>query len=705
MEELKAGGILVISRIVEKDVLKGYLCVSTMGIVKAVPLDELKLLSKTATFLNAVYDEQYNTLEGLHGCSISTYPKITPRFVNETRYSLVILATVLDTTTGKLVGVVCYNNTGERNNITLKKLKSISSQYKVVNADIVADSNYGFLPIRKDGSNFPYVKMAIPPVVTKEGDSKLISHGKISELPYLNVLNVKNTLDITTKKKAEVHMLNAKINMGKISPYHAVIYSTIAKKEAQGMGTMGVTADTLYYDPVFAMSLTIPQLTFVLIHEMLHIVMQHAFRFIGKKNHDLWNIATDLYINSVICRDFGISFGSVNNPLIETPPMGIFIETIGESIDFRRDTPETIYKKLLQENPNYNQPNVQMQLGGSGGSSGDQQSQSSCDSGQSQAGDGDPLSSNTSGSSPNDTNNDSLGDLTDSQSTQQAQNGVKQVSVVYNGKKLTGAIQQDILSTSKGDEESVKAELRNKSKTAVQKAKTAVEIETKRNGQLPVNAKDAGVGSGLYKRHIDVGLSSAINWRVLLKNMVEEKKEKRYVYALPVRSLMSSGTTLPSKQPIKQQSEVKELKICVDVSGSVSEKELNYILSEINTIYKKYKVTGELIYWSTKVGNAGEFENLKDMLKIEPVTDGGTDVKSVFDYLSGKTAVNGKKEKTKLKNIKGVFIFTDGYFSENYAEYKEKFGNKVVWIITGRKGDRLLFNPPFGKVIGFEINM
>jgi hypothetical protein len=91
----------------------------------------------------------------------------------------------------------------------------------------------------------------------------------------------------------------------------------------------------------FVANLSVSELTFVLIHEILHIAMQHSVRFGKRKNHDLWNIATDLYINSIICNDFGcrlgggeVNIGTASKPItIKTPDFGVFIETINGKID------------------------------------------------------------------------------------------------------------------------------------------------------------------------------------------------------------------------------------------------------------------------------------------------------------------------------------------------------------------------------------
>ena len=83
------------------------------------------------------------------------------------------------------------------------------------------------------------------------------------------------------------------------------------------------------------------------------------------------------------------------------------------------------------------------------------------------------------------------------------------------------------------------------------------------------------------------------------------------------------------------------------------------------------------------------------MLKVQPNSDGGTNVKCVFEYLSGKTRVNKKFEGTRVKDISCVLIFTDGCFLNNYEEYKQYFGKKVIWVIPDSK---FMFNPPFGKI-------
>jgi hypothetical protein len=178
------------------------------------------------------------------------------------------------------------------------------------------------------------------------------------------------------------------------------------------------------------------------------------------------------------------------------------------------------------------------------------------------------------------------------------------------------------------------------------------------------------------------------------------KPKEMYVSSRPNRKLMNMGITRPSKRPVGTEKTIRDIKICIDISGSVSSQQLNRYLSEVASLLKlgKDNVTGELIYWSTDVGSSGDFSKFKDLLQVNPTTTGGTDVKCVFEYLNGEVGTleePNKREKSKLKDVPLVMIVTDGGFYNNYSQYKDKFDKKVVWIIDG---DARTFNPPFGKV-------
>ncbi len=275
---------------------------------------------------------------------------------------------------------------------------------------------------------------------------------------------------------------------------------------------------------------------------------------------------------------------------------------------------------------------------------------------------------------------------------------MKEVNVTYNGKKLTGKVMMDIC-TEKNDGSKESAEHNVQDiKNTLSKINTKIQLEEQKLGHKLT--KDFGVGGNITQRNIDFGLAEGINWKALMKNICMSDPKKLYVLSKPNRNRMNLGMTIPTRQKIGEPQKASNFVVAIDVSGSVSKPKLDYFLSEVNALAKRYEVEGELIYWSTEVGDAGKFSEMKDLLKVKPHSTGGTDVKCVFDYLVGKIKTKtGKKEETKLKDIKGVFIITDGYFSKNYGEYAPYFDRRVVWLIDGNP---ILFDNLFGKVLGLE---
>jgi len=89
------------------------------------------------------------------------------------------------------------------------------------------------------------------------------------------------------------------------TPFFAELSRYIRKVPTKDLPTAGVTYDqqyddiTMYWNPDFFASLSETDIRGVLIHEFYHLIFQHITARI-KKPHQLWNIATDLAINSII---------------------------------------------------------------------------------------------------------------------------------------------------------------------------------------------------------------------------------------------------------------------------------------------------------------------------------------------------------------------------------------------------------------------
>lgn len=232
-------------------------------------------------------------------------------------------------------------------------------------------------------------KQAADNVDTMSGFAPLLAD---NVLPNLRVSNLSGNFDTSFNKDSQIKLAQIKSNLVSIAPFYASMIDAIPKTPTMDIPTMGVTEDHLYYNPEFLAQLSVEEATFIYIHEMLHIAMQHPVRH-GKRDNILWNIACDLYINESICKQFGCEYDSgkvvysressfdnkTYHGVIATPREGIFLSTIGESLDFAKDTAESIYARLVKENPNFRSSSSD----GSGTSGGGNDGESSDSDGQS----------------------------------------------------------------------------------------------------------------------------------------------------------------------------------------------------------------------------------------------------------------------------------------------------------------------------------
>lgn len=790
---------LVVSRVMSEGNLKGFLLVDAQGVTHILSLANMQYCASQLEIMNAQYDSQYKTLVGINGQSLTDCPEINENYELTSRNGISVFCIVKDKDTKDLIGVVAYNGLGSHFNLTFNKLDELSRRNKPCNFEMYVDPKYGLICRKKDGTPFDCVEMVSRQKKVKNLGG-CVKQKNNEELPMMTSYDMQDISNDKFSSSCQQKLVQAALSMQQLTPYYFTIYSTITRKPAP-IETIGVTEDTLYYGNKFVAEEMVEELVFVLIHEILHMMMQHSLRFKPRTNHDLWNVACDLYINTLICNDFGCKFGGGVKTIIlengqkvgiKAPDYGVFEETFGRKIDFTLYTPETIYAEMLknasqsqnqsqsggssqgsksgsQGKSQQNSNNQQLQQGMQQVQQGAQQAQQNCKNssqsqqasqqiqqgmqqvqqglrnnnpqqakqgaqqmqqginqmnqaqqqsgqGQTQQGQGasqqmqsgmnqinSALNRQSSGQGQgndgtigNDVFDDGAGEGSDG-TTQK-----KTISVTYNGKTVDVTIDKDVMSNNNSSSQGVEKENLEASRKTLQRAKTKLELEEEERGE-PLT-KNAGAGAGLTQRYIEVGLASGVDWRILLKNLCKDKPKKTFTLAQPNTDYMNLGMTLADRRAIGKPTHISHTKFAIDVSGSVSSKELNAALSEINQVYKHFKVDGELIYWSTMIGDAGNFSSLKDMMKVQPIFDGGTDVRCVFDYLAGKTKVHGRRELDKPRDITAIFIITDGCFSFNFDEYAQMFGKKVVWLITGVKGNLISFNPPFGRVIPLSLD-
>ena len=178
------------------------------------------------------------------------------------------------------------------------------------------------------------------------------------------------------------------------------------------------------------------------------------------------------------------------------------------------------------------------------------------------------------------------------------------------------------------------------------------------------------------------------DWRQLLNEFVSPIIND-YSFNPPDKRMYSvTDCMLPDFND--EAEEVKNIVFWIDISGSMSEKEIVDVYSEVvGAINQFSSMTGWLGYFDTDVHNVDKFEDVQDVLKNKPKSGGGTDFKVCFEAVQNSEHFN-------LDNVAGIVVMTDGEASFDECE-KLSAGISTLWIMTTEH-----CAAPFGTTVYLE---
>jgi len=523
---------------------------------------------------------------------------------------------------------------------------------------------------------------------------------KVSGNPTAGKLSRLKDIDSKHGMTIEQKLAKGMLTIRGIRSFYYAILSTVKRVETKEVPTMAVSVDTLYYNPDFVEELDLAELVFVEIHEICHIAMRHRQRQ-GSRIHKIWNIACDYYINKLICDEFGIKPG--DDPIY--PPedkAGCGIQFLmgglyDDSIDVSKDTPEKIYEELLEAAKQQAQQNQQNQQGQQ-----EQQGEGSGDQGQGSGGYMEDGEEQGSGNETNEGSGDETGDKKgkgkgkdgdasdesgESDESGGSTNRMKEIADAvedsdFRGKKVGKIKIVDIID----DAKSAEMDETQKQNTVRTLLERAVVLQKQNTGSF------GGEQGSWMERYVEDVLAPKINWRSLVKNKLTLATQKITTYSRPDKRFLSRGRILPGPRELEND-QLDNVKVCIDTSGSISDKDLGIALAQIKQLLRVYKAKAELMYWDTQVRVCEPFNNVQELLKIMPGGGGGTDVNCVFEQFEGRDYKIGRKQKPSI-----IIIFTDGYFGpveDKYRKYKD-----TIWVIH----DNPHFEPPFGVAAPFKYD-
>lgn len=177
--------------------------------------------------------------------------------------------------------------------------------------------------------------------------------------------------------------------------------------------------------------------------------------------------------------------------------------------------------------------------------------------------------------------------------------------------------------------------------------------------------------------------SSKLNWRELLIQFLSLDYTKDYNFTPPDYRFSDSDFILPGFNEEEIQDSIRNIVFLVDVSGSMSDKEINDCFSEIKGAISQLKnIQGYIGFFDAELKRLIPFNQDTDISKIKPYGRGGTCLNGVMEKI---------KERLKDELPSAIIILTDGGLEFPKVEYFENV--PLLWIINNKEVD-----PPYGIV-------
>lgn len=399
--------------------------------------------------------------------------------------------------------------------------------------------------------------------------------------------------------------------------------------------TTGTDAKNFYYNAEYIAALKSLELQFVLAHEALHCALSHFARRQHRIKHR-WDLACDYAINPILM-DEGL-----------TPPPSVMVLA-----EYRNMTAEEIYP-LIKDNDHsdtmdqhlYDKPENPKE-GGDDPQTDDLNQQNS-----------------QTGKAPQDQrsnqpNKGRSGDKHAETNTEDSPEHPSDQTQDYNPER-DGSLKSPPPTLNPVEIEVLQEKWQQRIAGAAQQA------------------KQAGKMSALLSRFIEAETAPSLPWRQLLATYLNHTARDDYAYARP-----NTRRGDPAILPKLRSTEVNAV-IAVDVSGSISDAEMNECFSEINAIKGQLRAKVSVLAVDDKIseGFPKVFEAWEPIAFSETIKGGGgTDFNPVFHWVMQQDIP---------ADVLIYFTDAQGKFPEQAPDYP------VIWLIKGKAlvpwGQRIQLN-------------
>jgi len=194
------------------------------------------------------------------------------------------------------------------------------------------------------------------------------------------------------------------------------------------------------------------------------------------------------------------------------------------------------------------------------------------------------------------------------------------------------------------------AELEMQITNTLVKAKTQSEISGEDPGNMPEE----------FRRHIDSLINPVLPWQQLLANYMSNFAKDDYTFRRANRRYLPDFI-----MPSQYSERLADIGVAIDLSGSITEEQLQAFLSELDYIQDTMKPEKMVIIgFDTELHEIHEIAEGDSIMDLKFTGGGGTDIDPVVDYFNERMPV-------------ATIIFTDMYFDdpENSPEFNH------LWVV------------------------
>ncbi len=408
------------------------------------------------------------------------------------------------------------------------------------------------------------------------------------------------------------------------------------------IGTAATNGTKIMFSPQFLDEISDSELDFVLMHEILHIVLQHCVRA-DKFEKEQFNVACDIVVNSTILQS-----NNMNLKSITLHKYGELMHKTPNGEEGYKYTAEEVYDMVWallaksRTQSKSNQQNSNSQIGASctddseGGSSGSKEGGSSA-----------------------------------------TGKGFKGGRAAKN-KQHSANIRGQWDNHSKWSETESDDTLRDVWVKRFVDAAKAIEVRDPSNGR--------GTLPAFAQRMLKELMKPQIDWRTILNEFVQEEIND-YSFSPPDRRFDDSSFFLPD---FNEKDEIaKDILFMIDTSASMSDEMITAAYSEIKGAIDQFdgKLAGWLGFFDAAIIKPQPFDDEESFRVIRPAGGGGTDFQIIFEYVNAFMAPDLPVS---------IIILTDGHAP--FPDEELAMGIPVLWLLNNED-----VNPPWGKVARIKV--